>query len=85
MVNDKINLGELFPMPSEAIRTNGTQDGVILKFTSFYLKIYDALSKDAYIVEGYYYNNPTPIFNDQVPQKDMRQYARTVACIMRNT
>lgn len=83
MMLDKIDLGELFNMPCETIRTNGVQDGVVLKFASFYLKIYDAEKKDSYIVEGYRYGISAPIFTDCVPYKHMRRYAGIVTCIIR--
>lgn len=70
------NLHELFPLPCEQFRTDGIGDGVILKFKTFYLKIYDD-NKDAYAytIKGYLYNSPNPTIVDLVPYNKMREYA----------
>lgn len=72
---DKDNLAELFRQPCTSFRTTGTQEGVILKFHSFYLKIYDDDCEDRYIVEGYRYFHNFPSFCDKVPVSQMRSYA----------
>lgn len=72
---DKTNLVELFNQPCTCVQTRGTQEGIILKFHSFYLKIYDDTSEDLYIVTGYRYGNDTPIFCDRVHSYEMRDYA----------
>lgn len=72
---DKSNLAELFRQPCTSIQTTGTQEGVILKFRSFYLKIYDDNREDGYIVEGYRYFHNSPLFCDKVPVTQMRSYA----------
>lgn len=72
---DKNNLAELFNKPCECIQTRGTQQGIILKFTTFYLKIYDSDEEDSYIVEGYKYGINSAIFTDIVPTNKMRSYA----------
>lgn len=72
---DKDNLAELFRQPCTSFRTTGTQEGTILKFHSFYLKIYDDSRDGLYIVEGYRYGNDVPLFCDKVPVSQMRSYA----------
>lgn len=72
---DKSNLAGLFRQPCEEIRTTGTQEGIILKFQSFYLKIYDDDHDDLYIVQGYRYNASVPMFVDKVSVREFRRYA----------
>lgn len=72
---DKSNLADLFREPCECIQTSGTQQGIILKFHTFYLKIYDSDKEDSYIVEGYRYGYDSAIFTDIVPTNKMRNYA----------
>lgn len=74
MYMDKSNLVELFKQPCEKIQTTGTQEGIILKFQSFYLKIYDD-HDESYIVQGYRYNASVPMFVDKVSAKEFRRYA----------
>lgn len=69
-------LHELFPLPCEHFRTDGIGDGVILKFKTFYLKIYDCDSElCSYTVKGYFYCDPNPTIVDIVPYNKMREYA----------
>lgn len=75
MHQDMSSLADLFHIPCECIQTRGIQDGVILKFATFYLKIYDSSGKDSYTVEGYHYKNNSVLFKDCVPYNRMRQYA----------
>jgi len=72
---DKDHLHEIFPLPSQNIPTRGCQDGVIIKFQTFYLKIYDASREDKYIVQGYRYNQQLPVFETEVPSNQMKEFA----------
>ncbi len=73
---EKENLHDLFPLPCEQFRTNGVGDGVILKFKTFYLKIYDYdTDVCSYVVQGYLYHNQNPTIVDIVPYNKMREYA----------
>lgn len=71
---DKNELYKLFPLPCESIETTGEGDGIILKFNTFYLKIYDG-QMDEYIIKGYRYNTQIPVFEDVVKYVDIRRYA----------
>ena len=77
MNNDKGWIQSLFPMHSTAIHTTGgICDGLILKFKSFYLKIYDADGDNPrYLIQGYRYGEDDPVFEDYVNRSDMRKYA----------
>lgn len=56
------------------IHTRGTEEGVILKYNCFYLKVYNNTSEN-YIVQGYRYGDETPRFEDNVPLTRMMDYA----------
>lgn len=75
---DKTKWAELLNRPCECIGTRGTQEGIILKFSTFYLKIYDDKCENSYIVKGYRYNTTNPMFTDSVKESDMREYATRV-------
>lgn len=69
-------LKDYFPLPCECIRTTGIGDGIILKFKTFYLKIYDADDKDShYIVKAYLYGNQQYKFFNYVQYNKIRSYA----------
>lgn len=72
---DKSELHELFPLPSLSIPTRGTNMGVILRFKTFYLKIYDHNQEDAYRIQGFRYNEQNPVFEDIVLQWELRTFA----------
>lgn len=59
----------------ECFHTNGTQEGLILKFCNFYLKVYDNEKNDSYIIEKYCYGIVNPIKVDTVPFNRIREYA----------
>ena len=75
MMSDKEWIQSLFPMPSRMFTTTGMTEGLILKFRSFYLKIYDADNgKSDYMIQGYRYDKDHPVFEDYVNRSDMRKY-----------
>ncbi len=65
----------LFPLPCESFETKGIGDGIVLKFKTFYLKIYDDSESSAYIVQGFQYGKVNPVIIDRVPWTQMRKYA----------
>ena len=73
--SDKEWIQSLFPMPCRMTTTTGTEEGIILKFRSFYLKIYNADNGKAdYLIQGYRYDCDIPVFEDYVNRSDMRSY-----------
>lgn len=72
---DKNQLQSYFPQATHIFRTSGTREGTIIKFNTFYLKIYDDDKEDTYIVEIYRYGCNDPVMIDSVPLKNMREYA----------
>lgn len=75
VIDNKDQIASYFKFPCEVIKTRGTQEGMILKFATFYLKIYDDNVENTYIVEGYRYDCPALIFRDVVAANRMREYA----------
>lgn len=71
---DKNNLASYFPLPCETVNTGGIRDGIVLKFKTFYLKIYDA-ENGGWSVQGFLYGNDTAVFVHQVNQHQIRSYA----------
>ena len=70
---DKINIDKLFKLkPLSIIRTDGYGDGVILKFKTFYLKIYND-DYDLYRILGYRYNAILPIIEIKVKSPQLRE------------
>jgi hypothetical protein len=73
---DNNEIHKLFPLPSIQIRTRGIESGIILKFQTFYLKIYDkGSSKSSYIIQGYRYFEMDPIFNKEIQYFELRDFA----------
>ena len=71
----KEHLQELFPLPSTLVPTRGTQLGIILRFRTFYLKIYDADKENAYLIQGFRYHEQTPVFRENVASFQIRKFA----------
>lgn len=72
---EKGNLHKNFPLPSKNIPTTGVGEGVILRFNTFYLKIYDDDKSEAYIVQGFRYREQHPVFEYLVKMFEFRQFA----------
>lgn len=74
--SEKSELYNYFPLPCVTVHTTGMQLGIILKFRTFYLKIYDADNvQNSYIVEGWRYRDPRRVFEDVVSVNRIREYA----------
>jgi hypothetical protein len=67
---------QMFPLPSRMIETRGTQEGMILKFKTFYLKIYDDGVEDSYVVQGFRYKEKRPVFVETITSYQFRAFAR---------
>ncbi len=55
------------------IHTRGTEEGVILKYKCFYLKVYNN-SIEEYVIQGFRYGDEVPRFVDTIPLNRMRAY-----------
>lgn len=72
---DEQSVQSMFPLPSLLIETRGSQEGIILKFKTFYLKLYDGLKEDTYTVKGFRYHAQNPVFEADVRTAMMRKFA----------
>jgi len=73
---DKNQLANYFPYPPwKVVETRGTREGLILKFRTFYLKIYDSKEENSYTVEMYRYGWNQPFQIDKVDSNKFREYA----------
>lgn len=68
-------LHEAFPIPCESFETTGFQDGIVIRFKTFHLKIYDDERENAYIVYGYRYGENRPVFIYKVKWNDFKKFA----------
>lgn len=74
--SDKNKLQDYFQIKCKScIPTGGLDYGVILKFATFYLKIYDSKDRNSYVVQGFLYKNPEMIFEDSIPLNGFKHYA----------
>lgn len=62
----------------DIIETRGTREGLIIKFKTFYLKIYNGNSNN-YMVGIYRYGCNRPCRVDEVKENKMREYASQFA------
>lgn len=53
--------------------TRGTEEGVVLKYPDFFLKVYSGNGPE-YIIQGYRYGDENPRFEDKIPFDHMREY-----------
>ena len=75
---DLFMIGSLFPLECLSYPTRGMSDGIILRFKTFYLKIYQAEDNTLdYIIYGYSLekDNPKEVFQHRVPSSKMKRYA----------
>ena len=72
---DKNQLASYFPCSCQVVPTRGTREGLILKFETFYLKIYNDNSENYYIIEEYQYGIELPLNINRVHINQMREYA----------
>ena len=69
------DLHKLFELRPIQIRTRGTEAGIILRFRTFYLKIYDAEVEQSYAVFGFRYHEKNPVFKEIVPASKFGDFA----------
>jgi hypothetical protein len=67
----------LFPLPNQSSQIGVIANGIIIKFNTFYLKIYDYDKSEDYCykVMGYLYQDDRLIFEDIVSCKQFKMYA----------
>ena len=76
---DNFQLEELlktFPIPGNVIPLTGIGGGYLVKFETFYLKVYDDQTTSAYVVEGYLYGeNQLPTREFLIPYNQFREFS----------
>lgn len=68
-------LADMFPLQCELVEATGISDGIILKFKTFYLKIYNDKKMNGYVIQGFLYGKQNPVIIDRVKETQMRAYA----------
>jgi len=69
-------ISECFILPHTMVKTTGIGNGFILRFKTFYLKMYpNEKIASTYTVEGYRYNEGIPVFKDCIRLNDIKSYA----------
>ncbi len=76
LAQNKEDLYKFFPIPSiDNFATSGYSDGHIIKFKTFYLKIYDIDGEMSYKVFGFDLIDSEPVFKAIVPMNEFREFA----------
>lgn len=86
---EKGSVREYFTKAISISRTSGISKGYIIRYRDFYLKVYDApRDPTSYLITGYRYHHPDPLFQDVVRFSELRAYAseleRPLSPIQRN-
>jgi hypothetical protein len=66
-----------FKLKHTCIETAGIGDGVIIKFKTFYLKIYEDISGGIYDISKYMYNCSDPSKTWKIPHKHFKHFAKS--------
>lgn len=74
-ISDSTQLQDMFKLKPKLVEAAGYGEGKILKFQTFYLKIYPDRANGYYIVQGYQYYRQNPVIIDKVRISQMRKYA----------
>ena len=62
----------------EAIRTRGLAKGWILKYSTFYIKLYREDFSTDYVAQYYRWNMNLPYKVDVIPSNRINEYAKTI-------
>ena len=71
---DHLQLYKYFTLPCSVVDTDGTGQGVIVKFVQFYLKIYEDDQGYSYTIHWYRYGENMPFQTDHVDQNYFRRW-----------
>jgi hypothetical protein len=78
MMNDTTSLENLLrqlPIQGEIVPTTGIGFGVIVRFKTFYLKVYDEKRGSAYRVSGYLYDGNAKVWEYSIPYNQFDRLA----------
>ena len=68
-------LSNLFPIQCSIHKTRGTHEGIIVKFNTFYLKIYNNDNIE-YRIQGFRYDYPVMIFEEIVNSNVLEDFCK---------
>lgn len=72
---DRFHLREYIDSPCEIIDTSGEGDGEIIKFRTFYIKVYETDNRWTYTVLWYQYGNAIPFKTEHIDRDCIREWA----------
>ena len=78
MTTDITELYKYFTIPCESYEAGIIDSGIVLKFNTFYLKIYDSKKTDSYQVLGYRYYESAPTFDVMIRYNRFKEFASTL-------
>ena len=62
-----VELVSQFPIIGQVLTMTGIGSGIVVKYRTFYLKIYDQPKDNCYSVTGYRYDSEEPVISYSVP------------------
>lgn len=74
-VSDMGHIAEMFPLPSTVVSTSGNMKGIIIRFKTFYFKVYQANFENTFNFQGFRYNEHNPVVDENVRRADLRAFA----------
>lgn len=74
---DHLKLKSYFREPCETVDTSGTGQGVIVKFTDFYLKVYEDDQGYSYTIKWYKYGKDIPFKVSCASQNHFREWVES--------
>ena len=66
---------DYFPYALSFLPTGGIGHGILVKFRTFYLKIYNHGRENAYVTEGWVYHHDAPVFVHSIPYNQFGAFA----------
>ena len=71
-------LRDTLPIRGAMVPTTGINNGVIVKYRTFYLKVYDNPKAGNYDISGYLYNTSEPKFTFHVPYHMLTEFTSQI-------
>lgn len=73
-------ISQYFTLDHEVVETTGFGNGLVIKFNTFYLKIYDDIRNSCHIIEGYLYDHSLPVKTWKVTYGKIKGFAESIKC-----
>lgn len=71
---DLMSIGDRFKIPCKTIATGNVEFGVVLRFKTFYLKIYNSGKENGFDVSGFRLWDPEPKFKFVIPYHQFQEF-----------